>query len=1046
MEHRLGRTLRVFLVVLAAAGFYRLAVVPWVEPRIEASDTSLELSPEQAAAIRARADKRLAALGDIFPEGSWEREEPIMLESRQMRLLFKQYHSLPDGRVNLVPCTLVMLPDRSHGDGTDATGRTMVLRAPQGAVLQFDEPLDLRQGRLAKLVGGSLRGQVTIRANSSHPGADDEIEIVTRDVELDELEIRTGELVQFRYGRSTGSGRALVARLLPRSGPAGQGDRGPNIGGIDSIRLDRDVKMRLDGLGGGLLPGQTASAPASPAAAAGGQPAEEPPVMVSCRGSLCLNVVANVITFEDRVDVVRAGPAGSSDQLACELLAITLARAEPGQGRTGGQGNDGGLKPVEIQAKGGPVVARSTASGLEARGARLGYEIATRRILLDGDEPVSLVVDGTEMEARSIDYCPGPPGDPGALMAVGPGWLKARPRGSAAVQARWQKWLRMRPDGAGHVASMAGDTEVAIDSQGRLSATELHLWLDVVRPEQMPVRPSPSGQAPSLDRIKPSRMLARGTVEIDMEQFTARTDRMELWFKQVAAELAAEATAAPLAAAAPGVTPQPTGPVASKPPVTAGKLVATSGLVRGLVGMSSAGSQLEEISLEGQVHLIEEPRNQPPAEAAAAGARPEPALEIRGDQLQLSRATRFDARAIVSGRPAQVRGRGLDLEGPLVEFDRGRNRMTVDGAGRLRLPVAGGMNGLESLGMGAASAPPPAGAAPGSLDVVWQGRMDFDGLTARFVDRVVTTSNASTLRAGSLDVVFTAPIDFGSSGMPRGGPRTDVAKIACGSGVRIESESAAADGGRSIDKLYVRDLVIDRGTGDVSGTGPGRLTSTRFGQPPGMAVPASAPGMGGSGQGAVAAPPRPDELTYLGVDFQRGLRGNINRRVMEFHQRVEAIWGPVAGWGETLDAHAPGGLPARAVSITSDALAVGQAAAAPGQRRTSIELMAGGNVLVEGESFTARSARLSWSEAKDLLVFEGDGRSDAQLFRQMRVGAPTSSASAGKILYWRALNRVDVDDARYLDLDQLGSGGGMRMPGLGGGPPAQPVSRPQPGT
>jgi hypothetical protein len=178
------------------------------------------------------------------------------------------------------------------------------------------------------------------------------------------------------------------------------------------------------------------------------------------------------------------------------------------------------------------------------------------------------------------------------------------------------------------------------------------------------------------------------------------------------------------------------------------------------------------------------------------------------------------------------------------------------------------------------------------------------------------------------------------------------------------------------------------------------------------------------------------------------MRGNVNRRVMEFHQRVEAIWGPVAGWEDSLDAHAPGGLPPRAIAITSEVLGVGQVPPAPGQRRNSIELMAGGNVLVEGESFTARSARLSWSEAKDLLVFEGDGRSDAQLFRQMKIGAPTSSASAGKILYWRALNRIDVDDARYLDLDQFGAGGnGMRLPGgLGGSTPAQPISSPVPGT
>ena len=1054
MEHRFGRTLRVFLIVLSAAGFYRLTVVPWVEPRVRDASSTIELSPEQAAAIRARADKRLAALGDVFPEGAWERDDPIMLESRQMRLLFKQYHSLPDGRVNLVPCTLVVLPDRNRSAGDNAGGRTLVLRAPQGAVLEFDEPLDLRQGRLAKLIGGSLRGQVTIRGTATAPGAEDDIEIATRDVELDDLEIRTGEMVQFRYGRSTGSGRALVARMLPRAGESGQG---PNIGGVDSIRLDRDVRMRLEGLAGGLLPGP------APAAAQPQPAAEAAPVLVNCRGSLCLNVSANVITFEDHVDVVRTGTGGASDQLACELLAIRLGRPEPSADTTSNQPGQGGLRPVEIQARGAPVVARSTSSGLEARGTRLGYDIATRRILLDGDEPVSLVVQGTEMEARSIDYCPGPAGAPGSLMAVGPGWLRSRSPEAPPLQARWQKWLRMRPDGTGHVASIAGEADVSIESQGRLSAAEMHLWLDIAPAAETASAATAAAKrpGPSLDGVKPSRMLARGMVEIDMEQLTARTDRMELWFKHLVAPPAVAPVAGPPAAKPASVAAAPK-PVEQGLP-NRGKLIATGGLVRGLVTMSPTGNQLEEISLENQVHLVEEPRGGPAGLPTADGApQPEPALEIRGDQLQLSRATRFDARAVVSGRPAQVKGRGLDLEGPLVEFDRGRNRLTVDGAGRLRLPMAGGMSGLESLGMAGTAAPPPPPPDPGKaaekLDVTWQGRMDFDGLTARFVDRVVTSSGSTSLRAGSLDVIFNQPLDFSAGGMQRSGQRADVAKIACGSGVRIESESSGQDGSKSIEKLFVRDLVLDRATGDVSGSGPGRLVSTRFGQAPGMAMPGgmsgpgtpAGPGTPGSAAQPIpqpVAPPRPDELTYLGIDFQRGMRGNINRRVLDFHQRVEAIWGPVAGWGETLDAHAPGGLPPRAIAITSDVLGVGQSPLAPGQRRSSIELMAGGNVLVEGESFTARSARLTWSEAKDLLVFEGDGRSDAQLFRQLKVGAPTSSASAGKILYWRAINRVDVDDARFLDLDQFGAGGaGMRMPGVGGGPPAQPVSRPVPGT
>jgi hypothetical protein len=1061
MEHRLGRTLRVFLIVLAVAGFHRLTVVPLVEPRVHDAEEALELSPEQAAAIRARADRRLAALGDIFPAGSWEREDPIMLESRQMRLLFKQYQALPDGRVNLVPCTLVVLPDRNRVAEDGSEGRTLVLRVPQGAVLEFDEPLDLRQGRLARLIGGSLRGQVTIRGTPSAPGADDDIEIVTRDVELEEFEVRTAEMVQFRYGRSTGSGRALLARLLPRQGAS---DQGPSIGGIDSIRLDREVRMRLEGMQGGLLPGQKPPADG----AEPGSAADAAPVLVSCRGGLCLNVSANVITCEDQVEVVRAVPGGTTDQLACELLAIVLGRQEP---TAAGSGDKSELKPIEIQAKGTPVVARSSGAGLEARAARLGYEIATRRILLDGEEPVSLVARGTEMEARSIDYVPGPASAPGALMAVGPGWLRTRSAGSPPVQARWQKWLRMRPDGEGHVASIAGDAEVTVEAQGRLSGSEMHLWLELAKqagPVAAPataVAADASGAGPDLSGVRPTRMLARGMVEVEAEQLAARTDRMEVWFRNqdpataTPAGSASSPQAAVAAPSSPGVNPAGPMPPTSRAPKSpsAGRMVATAALVRGLVTVAGNRSELEEMSLEGQVNVVEEPREQ-----AAAGLRNEAAeagMEIRGDQMQLTRPTRFDARAIVSGRPAEVRGRGLDLQGPLIDFDRGRNRLTVDGAGRLKVPVAAGVGGFESLGftggmtpMPAAATPPPvvmggqAAAPPGSLDVNWQGRMDFDGLTARFVDRVVTTSGGTAVRAGSLDVVFDRPIEF-SAGQPQPAARPDVARIACGSGVRIESESAGQDGTKSVEQLFVRDLVIDRTTGNVTGTGPGRLASTRFGQPPGMSLPAGPQTPGAVPAAAPVAAKQSDELTYLGVDFQRGMRGNVNRRVMEFHQRVEAIWGPVAKWGDTLDPHAVAGLPPRVVTISSDVLGVGQAPPAPGQKRSSIELAAGGNVLVEGESFTARSARLTWSEAKDLLVFEGDGRSDAQLYRQAKVGAATSSASAGKILYWRALNRVDVDDARFLDLDQMGAGAaGLRTPGFGPAAPAKPVSRPLPGT
>ncbi len=1014
MEHPFGRTLRVFFVLMAAAGFYRLTVVPLVEPRNHAVSVALEPTAEEAAAIRDRNRGAMESIGEIFPAGSWEREEPIVLENRRMRLLFKQYHNMPDGRVNLVPCTLVILPDAEGQESGD--GRTIVMRAPQGAMLQFSEPFDLRQGRLSKfsLVGGTLRGQITIRGSATAKGAEDDFEIITRDVEMIGSEVRSNEPVQFRHGRSSGSGKGLLVKLLSKPG---KGDEGPAISGIDVVRLERDVQLKLDGVGGGLLPG---SQPRPDAA--------ESPATVTCRGGLTVHMTANIITLEDHVDVVRSSPDGGTDQLACDLLSISLAKKQKG-----------GLEAREIEARGRPVIARSMAGGLEARAARLGYEIATRRILLDGELPVSLSSREVDMESRSIDYVPGPPGDPGSLMAVGPGWLTTKPSdGSPPATVRYRKWLRVKRHEDGHVASVSGDAEVSVESQERLAASEIHLWLELskARGDAAAAKPAASG-TPDLSGVRPSKMLAIGQVQIEADQLAARVERMEVWFRHppavppVAATPPASRTAA-AAAPAPAVA-VPARPAAAAPPPDPprGRILASASLLRADVVMAPRGQQVEKMSLEEQVHLVEEPI----AGSAAANDPAEKPLEIRGDQLELARPMRFDAQAVVAGRPATISGRNADLEGPLVTFDRGRNMMTVDGAGRLMIPVQPGTAGLDSLAVSTtprSQKAPPQAAAAERLAVAWRGRMVFDGLTARFEDRVVATSGDASLNSGSLDVVFDRKFEFGGASGPRAAGRPEVAKIACGSGVRLESTSTTDDGSRSVEKLSLLDLIVDRATGDFSGKGPGRLSSTRFGQPPGGMSEGGLPGAGGPGSPPKQPVARPDELTYLGVTFQREMRGNLNRRVMEFQQRVEAIWGPVASWESTLDVHAPGGLPARAVAVSSDLLAVGQSPIPLG-RRNAIELQAGGNVLVEGDTFTARSGRLSWSEAKDLLVFEGDGRSGAQLYRQMHVGAPTSTASAGRILYWRGVNRVQTDDVRYLDFDQLGGpSAGLAIPGMGG--------------
>ncbi len=130
------------------------------------------------------------------------------------------------------------------------------------------------------------------------------------------------------------------------------------------------------------------------------------------------------------------------------------------------------------------------------------------------------------------------------------------------------------------------------------------------------------------------------------------------------------------------------------------------------------------------------------------------------------------------------------------------------------------------------------------------------------------------------------------------------------------------------------------------------------------------------------------------------------------------IYGPVLSWNETLSTDAP--LRNNDVLLSCDQLTVAQGTL-PTAGQPMLDLLAQGNTYVEGQTFTARGDRVSYAQSKELLVLEGTGRTDAVLSHQTRIGAPRSETAARKILYWTRTGRVEIDDARYLDLSNLGS-------------------------
>jgi hypothetical protein len=104
--------------------------------------------------------------------------------------------------------------------------------------------------------------------------------------------------------------------------------------------------------------------------------------------------------------------------------------------------------------------------------------------------------------------------------------------------------------------------------------------------------------------------------------------------------------------------------------------------------------------------------------------------------------------------------------------------------------------------------------------------------------------------------------------------------------------------------------------------------------------------------------------------------------------------------------------------LRSDALTVTRMVT-PLEGVKSIELLAQGNVTVKGSMFNAWGDRMTYDQAKDLLILEGTGRADAELFYQERKGEPTQHAQMGTIRYRPSTNQLQIGNARSLEFSQF---------------------------
>jgi hypothetical protein len=960
----LVRTLGAAAIVWTAYIGYATIAVPLIEP--EAAIKNIDAHVVDPSDASDSAGFRHDLLAELFEEGAWQLGHPKVIETDQAVLLFNEYKNQADGTVALWPCSMIFFRDAKEEE--HAARKAIVLDAPDGATLRFDKPFDLGHASVGRLEAGRLLGAIKIYAQQE-PGDADDLLITTRDVQLAPDRIWTPHPVNFRLGASYGSGTELRIHLLPRSDDAPR-RHGPSIGGIRSVELAHEVKVHLDLGGKSLVPAAEAASGVAAAKPAPKQPKRSPPIEVTCRGPFQFDVVDSVATFNEQVNVLQVHENGQSDQVLSEVLSLYFMKRDR-EDKQDGAASSTGLALASIEAQGRPVIVHSPSTRTDVRCESLRFDVLESRLRLAGQNGVWLKREENEVTAASIDYAGAKGGRLGTLLAVGPGRIDARlgEKKDQSFTAEWTERLQIQPYKDRKVVSLVGDARSSSSQWGMLAASELHVYLTEV--ELLEAGAEPMAKPKSSIEIQPDAFKAVGQVQIDSPRLVGSTEDLVVWIENLPHSAEEEE---PARAQKNAFETRPAS--AARQPqdrykIHGGKIqVQLTTQTRGAA--KKRHTQVANVVMKENAYFAEVPplKEQDPAKQP---------LVVRGQDLRVDHADSPDTIVLVKGEPAHIEARGMSLDGAQINLDRQTNQFWIDGAGKLSLPVDRDLDG-RALG------------TRDQLTIAWTGDMAFDGTAMRFRENVTASTAHQSLATREMTVTMTARVDFARTETQQ---KIAVHAVHCAGQVRLESETLDERGQRESWLRAVADnLEIVQSTGKLTADGPGWVKIVRRGAADAAAVAVS------------------DRLTYLGVDFERGITGNVlpDRRQLTFSDQVKTVFGPIERWADELETAKRVASRPDNVLLSCDKLTVGQLPARAGAP-ASFDLAAEGGTHVEGKDFAAMASRLTYSESKDLLILDSDGLSDAKLFRNDEKGG-RSELAARQIHYWPRSQKFRVFGAR----------------------------------
>jgi hypothetical protein len=920
-------------------------------------------------------------------------------------------------------------------------------------------------------------------------------------------------------------GEGMEMELVTETPPAKPGtppstkNHNETITGVKRIDLHANVHMHLYSNGSNIM-GSKKPEPAAPVVDARGKAAKGPAaprehVYIQTPGRFRydfmkdhdvaqFDVPAGGTSLPQDVTVIRDhGKDSPVDQLVCQHLELRLKHRDnptpaPGHGKqpdaaAPAEGPDQSLEIETVHAidRRKDLVLTSDAEKLDAYGTDFFYDASKKLTLLRGSPEIKVVRDGTILHAREMQMqdvkAPPRPGQPPEVfqqvIAPGPGSIHLTSKGKdkSTTHAYWTDRLISTRDGPNDLLILIGNARFVDEEHDQsLQGETLKVWLLPEDPKKKEAQarspktpPKPGEKRPPAPTDvtaehgrKPHHIEANKAVVAHSPDLNVHdTERLVLWFKDVA-ELpgapppekprtppapAVRPMPPPMAPSTPGTPPSPIAPPSPPQvgaPVPAGPVLTPAAppqkpanrpvdlsarYVEAWVLRADERSQLDELRTRGNVHVHQEP------------AKPdEKPVDIRGSTLNMNYRPEGNL-LVVSGEEGEVPNDLAQLQmdkiyiiGPTVNIDQRDNLVWVDGVGAMQMESATNFQGSKLD-------------KPVPLTVHWNKKMLFDGISSEFIGNIQAEQQNSRLACQRLQVFFDHPISL------KEGHQSDqpakVRTLNCTDKVRVEDVAYVGDQMEKYQLIRGKELemrtvnpdddeprgrtppaesnevevvgpgdvrILQRGGVDSSPTAPpaARTDAGRPREVPGrpVSVARSDPGKHHPGAGGGAGGKSEEELTMTYVRFGQRMLANSKTNKASFYEAVEVLHFP---WDGSRTLHEEFDM----MEILSRRLPTGwmylrcNRLVVVDQKEGGVshqQMEANGRVQARTPEFLAEATKMTYDQQKDLVVFYGIPGAPARFTKYGGKGQILNEFPGQRIAYSRSTGKCDVDGVEMI--------------------------------